>query len=734
LTAINATGVTQAGTSVINIIGNNLVVGTYPLIATGGSVPTTGFSLGALPTGVTAHLDNSGTSLDLVITSTGQTLTWYGADSGGNPLTTWDINTSMNWNSGGAKYLQYGGNTYGDNVVFDDSVFSAANANVTLNTAVVPASVRFNNSSTPYSVTGSGGIGGATSLVLANNGSVFLGTSNSYSGGTVVNGGTLAVANDNALGAASAPLTLAGATLQISNTTASTRSISIPTNSTIDVAAGATAQFSGVISGTAGLTKADNGTLKLSGSNNALGGPLSVNGGSLTITGGTNAFSGGTSYIGYLTGSGDLSMTGGRLAVGGELRVGGSDQSGVGINAIGTVTLSNATLSVGALSVARGNSADNTVSGTVTLNSGSTLNSEGDVLLDFAGGGTGKLVVNGGILNLATTTKRWLIVNEWDSGSAELDVNSGQVNINAGTDIRFATQGNTGTNVFNLNGGAVTFHSDNHTTVGGSGVVDLHQGNGATVDNTFNLNGGVLTVSGILSANTSGSRTFNFNGGTLRADAANISFVYLGVGTTAANIRNGGAIIDSAGFDVIIPQILQHSTISGDNSVDGGLTKLGTGTLTLSAANTYNGNTRVGGGILELAQATLAASSTVSISNGAQLKLDFPGTNQVSALVLNGLSQAAGVYNSATASPYITGSGSLLVQAIASNPTNISFTVSSGSLQLSWPADHRGWILQMSTNIAPATWIDVPGSASVTSTNIVPSPAIPAEFFRLRHP
>ncbi len=129
---------------------------------------------------------------------------------------------------------------------------------------------------------------------------------------------------------------------------------------------------------------------------NNVGGGLTVNAGSVNITGGTTTFGSGTSTVGYLTGSGNLTMTGGSLAMGGELRVGGSDQSGSQYIATGAVTVANATLSVGSLTVARGNYLDNSISGTVTLNSGSTLISTNDVILEFAGTGRGKLALNGG--------------------------------------------------------------------------------------------------------------------------------------------------------------------------------------------------------------------------------------------------------------------------------------------------------------------------------------------------
>ena len=421
------------------------------------------------------------------------------------------------------------------------------------------------------------------------------------------------------IGTASSTLTLAGGVI---NNSTNAQTLNVPValsgSATINAAAGNIA-LGGLISGSGSLTKTGNGVLTMNAAGSSAGGILSVVNGTLNVTGGSTAFGSGPSYIGYLTGNGILNMTGGSLSVNGELRVGGSDQNGSANNATGSVTLTNATLSVGSLTVSRGNWVDNLVSGTVTLNGGGILNSEGDIVLGFAGNNNlGKVAVNGGTLNVATTTKRWLIMSEWDTERSELDVNSGQVNINANTDIRFAIQGNNGTNTFNLNGGAVTFYSDNATTVGGTGVVDLHQGNGGTVQNTFNLNGGVLSVSGILSANTAGTRTFNFNGGTLMAVAANTSFLNLGTGSATANVRNGGAIIDDGGFAITIGQALLHSTIAGDNAADGGLTKLDAGTLTLTNVNTYNGATLINGGTLALSGlGSISSSTNIIVTSGA---------------------------------------------------------------------------------------------------------------------
>jgi autotransporter-associated beta strand protein len=313
-------------------------------------------------------------------------------------------------------------------------------------------------------------------------------------------------------------------------------------------------------------------------------------------------------------------------------------------------------------------------------------------------------------------------------------VNGGNLHINANTAIRYAISGNNGTNTITLNSGAITFYSDNANTVGGSGVLDLHQGNGGTVQNTFNLNGGTLSVFGILSANTAGTRTFNFNGGTLKAVANNTSFLNLGTGSAAANVRSGGAIIDTAGFDVTIAQALVNNGVDQD----GGLTKNSNGTLTLSGSNTYTNNTTVNGGTLELAQATLAPNSTVIIASGAVLKLDFSTTNQIGALVLGGVSQLPGVYSSNSTPAYIAGPGSLVVPSpINPNPPVMQVSVSGNILTLAWPTN-AGWILQSQTNSLSTglstNWVDVTGSAAITSTNITINPALPTAFYRLKKP
>ena len=71
-------------------------------------------------------------------------------------------------------------------------------------------------------------------------------------------------------------------------------------------------------------------------------------------------------------------------------------------------------------------------------------------------------------------------------------------------------------------------------------------------------------------------------------------------------------MIDDSGYVITIGQALTHSSISGDAPIDGGLTKIGTGALTLTGVNTYTGPTIVNQGTLAMA---LPSSSVLPSAN-----------------------------------------------------------------------------------------------------------------------
>ena len=126
----------------------------------------------------------------------------------------------------------------------------------------------------------------------------------------------------------------------------------------------------------------------------------------------------------------------------------------------------------------------------------------------------------------------------------------------------------------------------------------------------------------------------------------------------------------------------------------------------------------------------------MTVVTNAILQLNFAETNTVGALVLNGISRPAGIYNATTDPAYLAGTGSLQV-AIPTSPTNITFSVNANTLFLSWPSNYVGWILQ--TNVinvgVSSDWYDVAGSETNTQLAVpLTDPAIRNEFFRLRYP
>ncbi len=133
---------------------------------------------------------------------------------------------------------------------------------------------------------------------------------------------------------------------------------------------------------------------------------------------------------------------------------------------------------------------------------------------------------------------------------------------------------------------------------------------------------------------------------------------------TPASGENSATIVTRSGRALIVNQTADD-TFEGGISGDGGLT-LGsesTHTLVLAGMNSYSGDTTVSAGTLSLANPNPEnESSTVTIADEATLNLDFIGTDTVDALFIGGTQMSAGVYGpSATELTQITGTGTLTV-------------------------------------------------------------------------
>ncbi len=178
-------------------------------------------------TGFSIQLNASTDSIILVASGTNQNyvanVTWN-AGSG-----TWDT-TSPNWTGGSPNPSLYKDSPVHDRAIFAD-VDGMPNITVSITpSGVFPSSTTFSNSATTFTIAAGTGIGGAGQLIANGPGTVILAGTNGYSGGTVLNGGTLETgAGDLSLGATSSPLTFNGGTL-LPTTTALTTARTITVN------------------------------------------------------------------------------------------------------------------------------------------------------------------------------------------------------------------------------------------------------------------------------------------------------------------------------------------------------------------------------------------------------------------------------------------------------------------------------------------------------------------------
>ena len=158
----------------------------------------------------------------------------------------------------------------------------------------------------------------------------------------------------------------------------------------------------------------------------------------------------------------------------------------------------------------------------------------------------------------------------------------------------------------------------------------VYTGPGEITDRVMNFVGKQSTVT----FDQSGSGLLKFTG----------TFLLSGYGAGKTIILKG----DTAGRGEIAGNIVNPHDRAGKATT--AVTKLGSGTWTLSGTNSYSGPTKVGGGVLACARAAALGGGAVDIRGGAELELNYHGTCRITALTLKGRAQAAGSYGS-TASP-----------------------------------------------------------------------------------
>ena len=308
----------------------------------------------------------------------------------------------------------------------------------------------------------------------------------------------------------------------------------------------------------------------------------------VTLTIGNNNVT--STYSGLLGGQGGISKTGSGIVTLGAtlsaLPTGGAVYSG-------NTTILNGTLVLGGITNISGGTVD--VRGTTT-------------------GGSANLVVRDSAIVTSTGALAISDAGNGASGGSILVMNSGSL---TAPSFVFSNDQSESSN-------SVTVQDSGTMTVNGTFNLSDTAGSAGETQ-TVNLNGGTLGVQSFIDTNTASGNAqnavVNFSGGTLQALASDGGALFFPAATTAARIAAdvnvGGAIINTNGNSITIAEPLLH----GAGAPDGGVTKSGLGTLTLSAStNAYTGPTNVNSGTLVIAvTGALPKNNSLTISAGATL-------------------------------------------------------------------------------------------------------------------
>ena len=675
IAAAGATGVFQMDGGSVSVLSSTIGTGKSDLggqpssngsaVVTGGTWSTTNALLIGTASG-TGTLNLSGGAVNSGSGTIGNDL---GSTSSANVTGgTWTNSGNLTVGSAGSGTLTIGGS---GTVVVGGTLFhgsggtinlssggtlqigNGANSGVLGNALTAEGTLVFNrtgSSSHTHVIDGSG------SVVKQGTGTVVLSAANSWSGGTSLNGGALELGNADAIGS-TGTISFGGGALRFTVDNIvdySSRfnpfggqSFRLDTN-------GQTVTLGSVIAGSGStLEKLGAGTLILA-ANNTSNGTTTVTGGTLQIgSGGSSGAIAGNlvnnaavvfnrsddlEVGGVISGPGTLEMGGsGTLTLSGSNSYTGPTTLTSGVLSLGSTTALGTTSSIsfagGALQFTAANHADPSAAFSTAANQVYKLDTNGEnvtlganlvssgATLEKLGAGTLTLSGNNTFAGGTTLSDGTLSLDSAGALGTPANLASGTISFAGGTlgytannqsdySARFSSADGQAFRI-DTNGQTVTFARDltsrNATLVKlGSGTLAL------TADN--DLGGGVSLDGGTLRLGSSGaigtSGLIDFHGGTLQFTADNTVDVSARISTADGQVFS----IDTDGSDVAFDTPLQ--------GIGNTFTKLGSGTLTLSADNTYTGVTTVSAGTLRLGNGGASGSVADNIVNNAALVFD----------------------------------------------------------------------------------------------------------------
>ncbi|HEU5071721.1 MAG TPA: autotransporter-associated beta strand repeat-containing protein [Verrucomicrobiae bacterium] len=650
-----------AGPTTINLVGTT-ALGTYTLIQYGSF--TGDIANLQVPPGFAVTNNAAAKAIQLIVTHVPASLTWQG--DGVQNL--WDVGVTPNWLLAGTNQFFLSGDT----VTFDDS--GTNTPAITLSSDLSPAAVNV-NAAKDYTLTGGGIITG--SLTKNGTGTLVLDNTNTYSGPTVITGGTLQLGdptggtfgNAGTLGKgavtnnASLVINHADNVTLSNNITGSGRIANIGPSGTVNLAgsiSGGTVTMAGqgglILSSSnsyAGLTTVASGSLQVA-NGSALGDPAAgtvvSNGAQLFITLNVDVANEPLSLSGdgpltdgaLRKGGGGMSTYGGAITLTGDARI--------KIDGGATLNLTNAagiTSSGQKLILTGDNGSAGLVSGPINLGNGAgTLTKTGASAWTLAGSNSMSLAtIDGGALILANNdalgTNKNVVLTSTTGGpglSGTRLTLSGGITLPADRTLFMPSSGTgtirssfigTGVGVTNIWAGAVKISGD------GLGLEANQVGFGVDANSTFIINGPITTD------------------GTFAGGKINIRGNSTGVGIIAGTMTLAA---------------------DGQIQVDDGSTW-----IVSSTGNTW-GTNRVVNGTLKLGANNALPTASVITDNS---RFDLAGFNQTIA----GLNSGCTINNSSTTADatltYSSGNPSTFTGTLNDGSRKLNLTVAAGTLTLS---------------------------------------------------